>query len=550
LQQKDRYSDILINLDEDTINITSPSLRTALNLTIADRRWIDFLTQSVNDTWDDANPDRPNTLGYVGSSEFIRLQFEEYLLSMLAAVKCSNYMAKHAANSHIQLPDVDGDPAADFGTDWIEAWSRTANYKIWDRLTDDHIFDVVEPRHPCAGGLTIDDVQRRVAQQVQDLHLDEKFAVGKEILGEKLAAGRERAGAFLNKVYADMEVLRENQRRRAEEQKAAAAMTAHDAAAQSDGATSPTTGQQRIPLPAIDLAKAQATAVEVKAKAATYVSSWAAWAGEKRKGWVKSQSPSASNSRRTSEDPDDQLPPEFVPRDITPKLSMSEGKPVATGRSQRTEEEIPVDFVRRDITPKGSIHGSEEIGEKTTNGLKPDLNRSYTESIFDADEHHQEDESLDQSKSTMADPARDGFEDVKLEDSEATLVDSQRITDASLPSASLPTTPPLSKAPAAAEDSATPKQDPPRKELSEKLSALSINKSESADSGFTSVPLTGTAGNASASASASGSPPKMKTYAPGPGLQGSPVGIKTIPAPVGKPKGSVKELAARWNSGA
>lgn len=45
LQQRDRYSDILINLDDNTINITSTSLRTALALSHADRRWIDFVTQ-------------------------------------------------------------------------------------------------------------------------------------------------------------------------------------------------------------------------------------------------------------------------------------------------------------------------------------------------------------------------------------------------------------------------------------------------------------------------------------------------------------------------
>ncbi|PHH87165.1 hypothetical protein CDD83_9243 [Cordyceps sp. RAO-2017] len=38
LQQRDRYSDILINLDEDTVAITSTSLKSALALTAADRR--------------------------------------------------------------------------------------------------------------------------------------------------------------------------------------------------------------------------------------------------------------------------------------------------------------------------------------------------------------------------------------------------------------------------------------------------------------------------------------------------------------------------------
>ncbi|KAL2061079.1 hypothetical protein VTL71DRAFT_9131, partial [Oculimacula yallundae] len=219
LQQKDRYSDILINLDDTTINITSSSLRSALSLSVADRRWIDFITQSVNDTWDDANPGRPKTMGYVGSEEFIRLQFEDYLLSLISAVKCHNYLQHHAHNPRAMLPQVEGDPALDFGIDWIEAWSRSENYRIWDRNTDSHLFDIVEPKHPCAGGLTIEDVQRRMMEQVKEYKLDERFATGKEVLGRNLQAGREKASTAFNKLYADIEARREAQRKRYEEQR-------------------------------------------------------------------------------------------------------------------------------------------------------------------------------------------------------------------------------------------------------------------------------------------------------------------------------------------
>ena len=217
LQQKDRYSDILINLDEGTINITSPSLRTALSLSTPDRRWIDFITQNVNDTWDDANPSRPKTMGYAGSEEFIRLQFEEYLLSLASCVKYRAHLAKHANNPRMLLPEIEGDPSADFNNDFIEAWQRTDNYRIWNSFTDSHLFDIVEPRHPCAGGLTLEDIQRRLAQQVQDLHLDERFAQSREVLGRSVAAGKEKASSFLNRVYAEMEAFREGQRKKAEE---------------------------------------------------------------------------------------------------------------------------------------------------------------------------------------------------------------------------------------------------------------------------------------------------------------------------------------------
>ncbi|KAI1381904.1 transport protein Avl9-domain-containing protein [Hypoxylon crocopeplum] len=276
LQQKDRYSDILINLDENTINITSTSLRTALALSHSDRRWIDFVTQEVNDTWDESNPGRPKTMGYRGSEEFIRLQFEEYLLSLISSVKYHSYLTHNAHNPKATLPHIEGDPSSDFSNEWVESWMKTENYRMWDSHTDSHLFDIVEPKHPCAGGLTIDDVQRRIQQQVQDLHLDERFAVGKEVLGRNLAAGRDKASTMFNKLYADMEALREAQRKRAEE-------------SQGQGATE----KNGNPAYNVDLGKAQQAASSVGARAGAYIGSWTSWADQKRKqGWGRSSSSS------------------------------------------------------------------------------------------------------------------------------------------------------------------------------------------------------------------------------------------------------------------
>ncbi|KAJ6444393.1 avl9 protein [Purpureocillium lavendulum] len=283
LQQKDRYSDILINLDEDSINITSTSLKSALALTAADRRWIDYLTQEVNETWDDANPSRPKTMKYIGSEEFIRSQFEAYILGLISSVKFHNFLAANAEAPKGGFGSAE-DPAVDFGLEWVEAWKRTENYRMWDAHTDANLFAVSEPKHPCAGGLTIDDVQRRIAEQVKELHLDERFAQGREMLGRNLAVGREKASTMFNKLYSDVEYLRESQRRRAE----------------ADGTKSPS---EKTPQQGqyVDLAKAQQTVQSAGAKASAYMSSWAAWAGEKRKtgGWGGSwgkKSPSPSKS--------------------------------------------------------------------------------------------------------------------------------------------------------------------------------------------------------------------------------------------------------------
>lgn len=226
LQQKDRYADVLVNLDDNTINIFSPSLRNALALSTADRRWIDFLTQSVNDTWDENIPSRPKDMGYAGSEEFIRLQFEEYLLALLSTAKYRQFVSQHQGDPKALLSEVEGDPSAEFGNEFVNYWTTTENYALFDRTTDSHLFDIVEPRHPCAGGLTIEDVQRRLAAQVSELHLDERWRGSKEAVGKSISSGRERVTGAINTLWADIEVMREAQRKRAEEQKAATAAAA------------------------------------------------------------------------------------------------------------------------------------------------------------------------------------------------------------------------------------------------------------------------------------------------------------------------------------
>lgn len=226
LQQKDRYADVLVNLDDNTINIFSPSLRSALALSTADRRWMDFLSQAVQDTWDESNPSRPKDMGYTGSEEFIRLQFEEYLLALLSSVKYREYVEKHKDDAKALLSEVDGDPSAEFGNEFIKAWSETENYKLFDRNTDSHLFDIIEPRHQASGGLTMEDVQRRLAQQVHELGLDERWRGGKEVIGKHVAAGQQRVSGAINTLWADIEAMREAQRKRAAEQKATAAVSA------------------------------------------------------------------------------------------------------------------------------------------------------------------------------------------------------------------------------------------------------------------------------------------------------------------------------------
>lgn len=299
LQQKDRYSDVLINLDEDSIVINSPSLRSALALSAADRRWIDLLTQIVNDTWDEEHPSQPKTLGFMGSEEFIRLQFEEYLLALLSSMKyheeldsCNTAESGHRSRMQLQNYNIEGDPAIDFNTEFLAQWRTTSNYALFSHLTSDAIlFSITEPRHPSAGGLTMEDIQRRLSQQVADLHLDERVREGREALNRHFSTGQKKVSAAFNSFWTDIETMREAQRKRNEEK---AASQSQRPSLDKETPASPTLSsedpadaswfapRQR---PSVDMTQAQASVSAASQKAGSYLSSWGTWASEKRREW-------------------------------------------------------------------------------------------------------------------------------------------------------------------------------------------------------------------------------------------------------------------------
>uniref|UniRef100_A0A093ULY3 Late secretory pathway protein AVL9 n=1 Tax=Talaromyces marneffei PM1 TaxID=1077442 RepID=A0A093ULY3_TALMA len=334
-------SDILINLDEGTISIHSPSLRAALALTAADRRWVDFLTQTINETWDPAHPEQPKTHGYVGSEEFIRLQFEEYLLALLASTNHRQHVQPMSpgkaaeAKSKGQSADTEGDPTLDFNTDFVAHWQTTRNYALFHRLTSDALlFSIVEPRHPYAGGLTIDDIQRRLAQQVSELHLDERVREGREALNKTLASGQKKVSSAFNSFWADIEALREAQRKKNEE-KFGAGVTERSSsddksvsnesvqfarndtpspASENQSPFSSWFGSRRSP--SVDITQAQTSMNVAGQKAGAYISSWGTWASERRKEWqdrrittttststISSPTSSSSSSETTTKNP-------------------------------------------------------------------------------------------------------------------------------------------------------------------------------------------------------------------------------------------------------
>ncbi|RMZ46753.1 avl9 protein [Aspergillus flavus] len=374
LQQKDRYSDILINLDEDTINITSPSLRNALALSVADRRWIDLLTQIINDTWDEAHPEQPKTHGFMGSEEFIRLQFEEYLLALLSCMKYHEELDSFNAGDpgrrsreQLEAFNIEGDPALEFNAEFLAQWQNTSNYELFKRLTSDALlYSIVEPRHPCAGGLTMDDVQRRLSQQVAELHLDERVRESREALNRHISTGQKKVTTAFNNFWADIEAMREAQRKRNEE-KAQSERSSIDKGpsppfSPSDTASVHSTsgsswfGGRKAP--SVDIAQAQASVSAAGQRAGAYLNSWSTWASEKRKEWQdKSKTPSSPSSVTSPSAPtlagtaDQSDPPERGRRSM--QASRSED-PITLSRSGSRRKRWSNIFLRRDSGEYGS----------------------------------------------------------------------------------------------------------------------------------------------------------------------------------------------------
>jgi hypothetical protein len=132
--------DLLINLD--TNEVTYPKdVYTPEDLTLSsmDKKFINHLinVDNHNAKHDD----------FVGSDDYIRYQFEDYLNSLISTMRYNQYSERFGQPppgfneaSHIN----------DFNAKFIESWRKTQNYKIWNTMADEFIFNFIEPKHVAA----------------------------------------------------------------------------------------------------------------------------------------------------------------------------------------------------------------------------------------------------------------------------------------------------------------------------------------------------------------------------------------------------------------
>ncbi|KAG8692608.1 late secretory pathway protein avl9 [Ceratobasidium sp. 395] len=208
-QQKNSIPDLLVNLETNAFEFSNPTTERLGALTGADRKFIDDLVKDVNDGWNEADPSRPLGMQYVlwspqgvvantvfmgrfkGSDDYLRTKFEEYIYAALSTVKYADFLNK-GKQSEVLVPGTANDAlsAQHFGEAWIAAFRTTKAYDHWNRVTDPVLFDIIEPKHPCMGQVTLaSDIGLRLTEGLNDLKLEENLGPTRDRIASAINTG-------------------------------------------------------------------------------------------------------------------------------------------------------------------------------------------------------------------------------------------------------------------------------------------------------------------------------------------------------------------------
>lgn len=178
--------DLFVDTETGTVEFRDPKLEKSAGLTAADRKWMDDIIKDVNEGWDEEG----KRAQFRGSDDYLRQKFEEYISGALASIKHTDFIAKGKGNDIVITEGGENNSILDYNPLWIAELRRTNSYEIWERVTDPLLFDIVEPRHPCAGMTSVvADIGLRLQEGVQDLRIGQQLAPTREAISKTLATG-------------------------------------------------------------------------------------------------------------------------------------------------------------------------------------------------------------------------------------------------------------------------------------------------------------------------------------------------------------------------
>lgn len=172
-EQKTDICDIFVNIDDATVEFLNKELGSALQLSGQDIKWMDTICNVVKTTWNENDDETPKNSQFEGSEDFIRWQFEDYLVGLLSSVKLYDYIEDHKGNQTAMksLPDefVNNAPINSFNINWVKKWKETQNFNLFNKVTDDRLFDLFTPKHICNEKDPFAEFQKKITATFQNL---------------------------------------------------------------------------------------------------------------------------------------------------------------------------------------------------------------------------------------------------------------------------------------------------------------------------------------------------------------------------------------------
>ncbi|KAI9488955.1 transport protein Avl9-domain-containing protein [Zychaea mexicana] len=205
--------DVLVNVETGSLEFHNQRLSAMVGPTMADRRWMENIVRVVNDTWDESDPSRPMQNTYLGSDDYLRARFEEYILSLLSSMKhaqdanlipdgwCHSYL--HTMHSIMTEKNY----LSDYGMSWLMAWRETNNFTLWNQYTDHEIYEIVEPGHPGMGNISISDIQNTLSNRLRDLQLRQNLAPLRQTLSRAVSGGAKAMSTGRSRLFRGMDAL-------------------------------------------------------------------------------------------------------------------------------------------------------------------------------------------------------------------------------------------------------------------------------------------------------------------------------------------------------
>ncbi|KAK0174702.1 hypothetical protein PV327_010440 [Microctonus hyperodae] len=176
-KQKKQLIDVLIEVESARIEATDPELRRQLHLTTEDLRFADYVVRHVAEPRRDVFLDG---VGWEGGDEWIRTQFRVYLLSLLrTSMQQDTRQSDH------------------FNGVFIAAWKTTNNYKMWCNV-DKLEINNIEPGHPFAGQLSVQDMKLRFSHTMQNTESGRKINQAMVTTGRAVATTGKAVGGALS----------------------------------------------------------------------------------------------------------------------------------------------------------------------------------------------------------------------------------------------------------------------------------------------------------------------------------------------------------------